>query len=370
MTAEALEKRVACIVRLLAASEPANVTRPARVEAPPPPASSEAELRPQQSRAGASGWSQERREDMARRAAARNKARVQVALGDERFGQSAKAESQSAKAESPKRQSAPRAVSEISSPSVSSQNLSINPYYPPPSSGSSSPREAQSAKADPQSGTPKAPKREEEPKARHEEEGGGGVNVPREEERKTGREARWHWEAYCDGIRRAFPRPWTLDPKGHAQVDASLAGEVFGGFLDGSTEDEAKGWYREQCAAYVAHQLSDRPDLTFFRPEQFLWWLDHVAGPVGHASAERRKRAHLETQRALRGDDVDRLPDYTITLTDDATKSLADTLLGSLGSLGALRTGAAVTGQCERVDPAKRRAELDEAARRRKAEGG
>jgi hypothetical protein len=176
-----------------------------------------------------------------------------------------------------------------------------------------------------------------------------------------------HVALYVEGVRRAFGGPWRPDDKGERQAVEILPGEVFGGYLDGATVAEARNWYREQTAGFVAHQLQDRPDLKFFRPEQFLAWL-HRHGPIPHAAAERRKAAHLATQRALRAARGDELPDYTAILPEDETKLFAEGALGGLGFLGQLRTGAAVRGECTRVDPEKRRQEQLRAAERLRKE--
>lgn len=180
----------------------------------------------------------------------------------------------------------------------------------------------------------------------------GGKEFSKEGERAdegpkwTGREVRFHGRAYSQAIRAAYGRPWALDGKGIAQVEAVLTTECFGGYLEGSTEAEAEAWYREQCAGFVSHQQLLRPDLTYFRPEQFMVWLDKAAGPVGHASAERRKSVAREIQRGLR-EGAGLPPPLPPPLDSTTTKSLADALLGSLAPVGTLRTGAAVTGRCE-----------------------
>lgn len=345
MTAEALKKRVAYIADYLRESEPSNVpaTPARRVEATPPPPESTGDVRPSPASAkarGAMGWTPERREAMARRAAARNSAKANSQS-------SPKANREEPKANSQSYQSSPKAPeggrggwsrSPSGSPSPAFlPEIPVNPSSSPSSSGSSSPREAQSSPKAPQSSeAPKAnpaprhkievrsppppPVREEE--RREEEDRSKGV----EGERETPEAEGWHRNAYATAIRAAYGRPWTLDGKGLSQVPI-LTTAVYGGYLAGSTEREAWAWYQEQAALFVTRQVSDRPDLSYFRPEQFLAWLERSRPP--HAAAERRRATARYIQERVKGW-KEEPPEVHQAGADGAMAALASCFVGQL----------------------------------------
>ena len=336
MTPQQRNSVVAYIADYLRGSEPSNVpATPARsVEATPPPPESSGELRPAPASAkarGAMGWTPERREAMAKRAAARNAAKANSQS-------SPKANPDGPKANSQSYQSSPKAPEGGRGGWSPSPSGSPSPASSPvnPSNSSSSPsqagnREAQSQPKAPQSSeVPKAtppvrhkievPRPPPPPRERREEEGSKDEGGPR-----TGREEAWHLKAYVTAVRAAYGRPWALDGKGQGQV-ATLVGDVWGGWLDGSTPEEAEAWYREQARAYVTRSLEARPDLKFFRPEQFHGFLCRN-GPIPHAAAERRKATARAVQAKLREE-----REGWEVLPDEVTHEVADGALAALAS--------------------------------------
>jgi len=297
MTSQQQKSLVAHIAAIVSAGEPSNVTsaHPLRVAPVPVAPASDARPRSQQSRAGASGWTPERKARMSALQTARHAAKRQERKASE--GGPLYAES---KAPSKAALYASRAVSGSSSLSGSS-GKEEKTEIPPPLSSSLETREK--GKAEAALPAPKARTEELRQKEEEEEKAIEGWEIPNPEASPSccPRDPSWHQAAYTDGIRAIDGLDhWTLDRIGERESVDALAGYVWTRFLVDATEAEARAWYAEQTGRYVRFQRNrdTGSHITLYRPSHFRGWLERFAGHVPKAKKPPRKAAPVATKRA------------------------------------------------------------------------